>query len=77
MLDHLVTAVLYWLAIGTTFWAIFDPARFDDRALAWYIAKRGKLPSTLWMLTAHIAVIVAGPVLVLVVLRHLHRRVWF
>lgn len=77
MLDHVITGSLYWIALGSFIWAYNDPSRFRDHFEHRYIVKRGRLPSRGLVVAAHIACMLKGPLLILIVLRNLHRRVWF
>jgi hypothetical protein len=71
-----VTFVLVWLLAGSLIWTICDPARLKEFVERRHIERHGRFPSRKFLFFAHAGAIIAAPVLPVIVLVKLHRKVW-
>lgn len=76
MLDAFVTGFLYWLAVGSFVWMLFDPAVITEEIERAYIARRGRLPKRGAVVAGHVGFILGGPLRGAWEIVKLHRAVW-
>lgn len=64
-MQHLVSALLWWIFTGCALWAWADPVAYADLITYRYVQRHGRLPSTARLVWAAVVMIGMGPLTLL------------